>query len=80
MLYNTERACKSGLLVVEATVNEFAKPWTNLIDSGASSNQCSRRSVDWIQPYAEALKAQDSGDITVCLATGTCVSRRQILP
>ena len=33
-LYNTERECKRGLLVVEATAKGFEKPCIILIDSG----------------------------------------------
>jgi len=34
--HNTERVRKLGLLVAEATVKGFTKPWKTLIDSGAS--------------------------------------------
>ena len=74
VLYNTERVCKPGLLVVEATVKGFEKPWTILIDSGASSNYVRRCSLEGSQQYAEALKAQSSDTITVRLATGTRVT------
>ena len=57
VLYNTERVCKPGLLVVEATVKGFDKPWTILIDSGASGSYARRCSLEGSQQYAEALKA-----------------------
>ena len=74
MLYNTERVCKPGLLVVDATVNGFSKPWTVLIYSGASGNYARRCSLEGSQQYAEALQAQSSDVITVRLATGARVT------
>jgi len=68
---NTERVCKPGLLVVEATVKGFTKPWKILIDSGASGNYARRSTMEGSQQYAEALKAQTSDVITVRLATET---------
>jgi hypothetical protein len=53
---NTERVCKPGLLVVEATVKGFTKPWTILIDSGASGNYARHSTMEGSQQYAEALK------------------------
>ena len=38
VLYKTEGACKQGLLVATATVKGFDKPWSILIDSGASGD------------------------------------------
>ena len=35
VLYNTERVCKGGLLVVVETIKEIEKPWRVLIDFGA---------------------------------------------
>ena len=74
VLYNTERECKLGLVVVAATVMSFDDPWTILIDSGASSNYVRHCSLEGSQQYAEALKAQSNETITVCLETGTCVT------
>jgi hypothetical protein len=71
---NTERVCKPVLLVVEATVNGFTKPWKILIDSGASGNYARRSTMEGSQQYAEALKARTSDAITVRLATGTRVT------
>ena len=74
MLYNTENVCKQGLLVVTATVKGFVKPWTILIDSGASGNYVRRSSLVGSQLYAETLQAQESDTLTVRLATGTRVT------
>ena len=52
----------------------FDKPWTILIDSGASGNCARRRSLEGSQQYAEALKAHSNETITVRLATGTRVT------
>ena len=57
-----------------ATVKGFEKPWSILIDSGASSNYVRRRSLEGNQQYAEALQAQDGDSITVRLATGARVT------
>ncbi|OWZ14113.1 hypothetical protein PHMEG_00012447, partial [Phytophthora megakarya] len=46
VLSNTDRECKPGLLVVEATVKGFDKPWILLIDSGASGNYVRRSTVE----------------------------------
>ncbi|GMF15551.1 unnamed protein product [Phytophthora fragariaefolia] len=74
VLSNTERICKPGLLVVQATVKGFEKPWTILIDQGASGNYYGRRStMEGSQLYAEALRARDD-KVTVRLATGTSVT------
>ena len=70
----TKGEYKPGLLVVLATVKGFEKPWSILIDSGASSNYVRRRSLEGNQQYAEALKAQDGDSITVRLATGARVT------
>uniref|UniRef100_H3H492 Reverse transcriptase domain-containing protein n=1 Tax=Phytophthora ramorum TaxID=164328 RepID=H3H492_PHYRM len=74
VLFNTERVCKPGLLVVEATVKGFDKPWTILIDSGASVNYARRSTMEGSRQYAEALVARTSDIITVRLATGTRVT------
>ena len=55
-------------------MNSFFKPWSILIDSGASYNYARRLSLEDCQQYVEALKAHVSDTITVRLATGTCVT------
>ena len=70
----TESGCKPGLLIVTATVKGFEKPWSILIDSGASNNYVRRRSLEGSQQYAEALNAQEGDSITVCLASGTRIT------
>ena len=65
---------KHGLLVVSATVKGFGKPWSILIDSGASGNYVRRRSLEGSQQYADALAAQKGDKVTVRLVTGTCVT------
>ena len=62
------------MLVAEATVKGFDKPWSILIDSGASNNYVRRRSLEGSQQYAEALKAHEGDFITVRLATGSRVT------
>ncbi|GMF39296.1 unnamed protein product [Phytophthora fragariaefolia] len=74
VLSNTERVCKPGLLVVQATVKGFEKPWTILVDSGASGNYARRFTMEGSQLYAEALKARNRDIVTVRLATGTRVT------
>ncbi|GMF16152.1 unnamed protein product [Phytophthora fragariaefolia] len=74
VLSNTERVCKPGLLVVQATVKGFGKPWTILVDSGASDNYARRSTMEGSQLYAEALKARNRDIITVRLATDTRVT------
>ena len=49
----------------------FDKPWSILIDSGASNNYVRRRSLEGSKQYAEA---QEGGSITVRLATETRVT------
>ncbi|POM81140.1 LOW QUALITY PROTEIN: Hypothetical protein PHPALM_929 [Phytophthora palmivora] len=66
--------CKPGLLVVEATVKGFEKPWIVLIDSGASGNYVRRSTMEGSQLYAEALRVRPSDVVTVRLATGTRVT------
>lgn len=77
-IYNTERVCKSGLLIVTATLNDFVKPWTVLIDPGALGKYARHLSLEGSQPYAEALRAQFYYTITVLLVTGTCVTATTI--
>ncbi|GMF42376.1 unnamed protein product [Phytophthora fragariaefolia] len=74
VLSNTERVCKPGLLVIQATVKGFEKPWTILVDSGASGNYTRRSMMEGSQLYAEALKARNCDIVTVHLATGTRVT------
>ncbi|GMF44987.1 unnamed protein product [Phytophthora fragariaefolia] len=73
-LSNTERVCKPGLLVGQSTVQGLEKPWTILIDSGASGNYARRSTMEGSQVYAEALRARDRDIVTVRLATGTRVT------
>ena len=70
----TQGVYKPGLLVVSATVKGFDKPYSILIDSGASGNFVRRRSLEGSQQYAEALKAQEGDVITIRLATGARVT------
>ncbi|GMF60064.1 unnamed protein product [Phytophthora fragariaefolia] len=70
-LSNTTRVCKPGLLVVQATVRGFEKPWTILIDSGASGNYTRRSTMEGSQLYAQALRAREHDIVTVRLAKGT---------
>ncbi|GMF54737.1 unnamed protein product [Phytophthora fragariaefolia] len=74
VLSNTERVCKPGLLVVQATVKGFEKPWTILVDSGASGNYARRSTMEGGQLYAEALKARNRDTVTVRLAAGARVT------
>ncbi|RAW34929.1 hypothetical protein PC110_g8760 [Phytophthora cactorum] len=60
-----------GLLVVQANIKGFAKPWRALIDSGASVNYARRSTLERSQQYAEALEVQTRDSISVRLATGT---------
>ena len=70
----TERDYKSGLLVTKATVKGFERPWSILINSGASGNYVRRSFLVGSQQYAEALSAKERETITVRLATGTRVT------
>ena len=74
MLNGTGREYKPGLLVAQATVKGFDKPWSILIDSGASCNYARRLSLEGSQQYVEALRAHEGDTITVRLATGTRVT------
>ena len=78
MLDNTESHYLSGLIVVEVTLNGFANSHTTVISSGSSSNYDRRRCLEGSQPYAEAMKAQDSITITVRLSTRACVTSPKI--
>ncbi|ETO60134.1 hypothetical protein F444_21632, partial [Phytophthora nicotianae P1976] len=66
--------CKSGLLIVQANVKGFVKPWRVLIDSGASGNYARRSTLEGSQLYAEALEVRTRDEISVRLATGTLVA------
>ncbi|KAG2931276.1 hypothetical protein PC117_g13523 [Phytophthora cactorum] len=66
--------CKPGLLVVQANVKGFEKPWRVLIDSGASGNYPRRSILEGSQQYAEALEVQTRDTILVRLATGILVT------
>ncbi|KAG3058180.1 hypothetical protein PI124_g17465 [Phytophthora idaei] len=66
--------CKPGLLVVQANVKGFEKPWGVLIDSGASGNYARRSTLEGSRQYAEALEVQTRDTISVRLATGTLVT------
>ncbi|RAW26018.1 hypothetical protein PC110_g17575 [Phytophthora cactorum] len=66
--------CKSGVLVVQANVKGFEKPWRVLIDSGASGNYTRRSTLEGSQQYTEALEVQTRDSISVRLATGTLVT------
>ena len=57
MPFNTGREYKPGLLVAEATVKGYDKPWSILIDSEASSNYVRRCSLERSPRYVEALEA-----------------------
>ncbi|KAG3195954.1 hypothetical protein PC128_g8055 [Phytophthora cactorum] len=70
--------CKSGLLVVQANVKGFEKPWRVLIDSGALGNYARRSTLEGSQQYAEALEVQTRDTISVRLATGTLVTVSKI--
>lgn len=69
----TKRRYKPCLLVVLKTAKGFVKPWSILIDSGASSYYVRSRYFYGSQQYAEALKAQEGDSITVRLAAKVCV-------
>ncbi|KAG3028048.1 hypothetical protein PC128_g17524 [Phytophthora cactorum] len=73
-LSHEKSVCKPGLLVVQANVKGFEKPWRVLIDSGASGNYDRRSTLEGSQQYAEALKVQTRDTISVRLATGTLVT------
>ena len=68
------REYKPGLLVAKATVKGFDKPWSILIDSGASGNYVRRGSLEGNPRYVEALEAHKGDTITVRLVTGALVT------
>ena len=78
MYSNTRRECKPALLVTKATAKGFDKPWSILIDSGASGNYVTRCSLEGNPRYVEALEAHGGDTITVRLATGTLVSAPKV--
>ena len=55
---NTGREYKPGLLVTNETVKGFDKPWSILIDSGASGNCVKRYSLKGIHVMLKARSAQ----------------------
>ena len=57
MDYKTGHEHKPGLLFAKATVEGFDKPWSILIDSGASGNYVRRYSLEDNPRYVEALEA-----------------------
>ena len=69
-----ERGYTAGLLVAEAKLKGFEKPWSILIDSGSSCNYARRHSLEGSQLNAEALTAHEGDSITVRLATGSRVT------
>ncbi|ETK74120.1 hypothetical protein L915_19014 [Phytophthora nicotianae] len=73
-LSNSRGECKPGLLVIQANVKGFDKPWRVLIDSGASGNYVRRSTVDGYHQYVEALREPRRDKISVRLATGTLVT------
>ncbi|KAI9988522.1 hypothetical protein PInf_021953 [Phytophthora infestans] len=68
-LFYEKSVCKPGLLVVQANVKGFAKPWRGLIDSGASGNYARGSTLEGSQLYA---------DISVRLATETLVTVSEV--
>ncbi|OWY94076.1 LOW QUALITY PROTEIN: hypothetical protein PHMEG_00036302, partial [Phytophthora megakarya] len=78
VLSNTDREHKPGLLVVEATVKDFDKPWIVLTDSVATGNYVRRFTVEGSQLYAEVRQAHSRATVTVRLATGACVTKPKV--
>ena len=74
-----ERGYKVGLLVAETKVKGVEKPWSILIDSGASCHYARRLSLEGSQLYTEALTAHEGDSITVRLATGSRVTVPKVL-
>ena len=70
----TKSEYKSNLLVASETVKGFEKPWSILIDSGASGNYVQRRSLEGSHQFVKALKAYERDVITVRLETGAHVT------
>ncbi|KAG2818866.1 hypothetical protein PC111_g12138 [Phytophthora cactorum] len=66
--------CKPALLVVQANVKGFEKPWRVLIASGASGNYAGHSTLEGSQQYAETLEVQTRDTISVRLATRTLVT------
>ena len=62
---NTGRAYEPGFLVAKATVKGFDRPWSILIDSGASGNYFRRCSLEGKPRYVEVLEAHKGDTITV---------------
>ena len=80
VLYIMERGCTSGSFVVTATVNGFVSPWSILIDPKHRTTMLvvapwkgvSRMRRRWKHTIVRL-------SITVCLATGTCVTVPEIV-
>ncbi|GMF23841.1 unnamed protein product [Phytophthora fragariaefolia] len=51
VLSNTQRVCKPGLLVVQATIKGFEKQWTILADSGALGNYARPSVTRSVKPF-----------------------------
>ena len=51
-----ERGYTAGLLVAEAKVKGFEKPWSILIDSGASCNYARLRSIEEVSVMLKRLQ------------------------
>ena len=75
---NTGREYKPGLLVTKVTVKGSDKPWSILIDFGASGNYVRRCSLEGNPRYVEALEAHKGDTITVRLATDTLVTAPKV--
>ena len=56
---STKGEYKQGLLIALGTVIYFEKPWSILIDSGASVNYVRRQFLEGNQQYADALKPHE---------------------
>ena len=72
------REYNPSLLVAKVTVKGFDKPWSILIDSGASGNHVRCCSLEGNPRYVEALKAHKVDTITVRLTTGTLVTAPKV--
>ncbi|KAG3074540.1 hypothetical protein PI125_g21952 [Phytophthora idaei] len=70
--------CKPGLLVVQANVKGFEKPWRVLINLRGLGSYARRFAPEERMHYAEALKVQTRDTILVRLATGTLVAASKV--
>ena len=71
---NTGWENKTFLLVAKANVNSFENPWSIFIDSGTSSNNVRRCSIEKNRYYAEELQAQKGEIFAIRSAAGTLVT------